>query len=94
MNHSCPNGWISSPHGCFLFPIDVEPKTWNESVEYCQGLGGYLAEVLDDETQRFLVKEATALGTSTNWWIGATDEESVSFSILIIKTNKKGLELA
>ena len=85
MNHSCPNGWISSLYGCFLFAIDVEPKTWDESVEYCQGLGGYLAEVLDDETQLFLVKEATALhyalGTPTNWWIGATDEESVSFPI-------------
>ena len=80
---SCPEGWLDSPHGCFYFATYVEAKTWHEAVEYCQELGGYLAEVLNDETQRFLVQEAMALGTSTNWWLGATDQESVSFIILV-----------
>ena len=81
--HSCPEGWITSPNGCFLFAIDVEPKTWFEAVHYCEELGGYLAEILNDETQRFLVEIATALFRSTNWWLGATDQELVSFSILV-----------
>ena len=83
LKYSCPEGWITSPHGCFFFAIDIEPKTWEESVGYCEELGGYLAEVENDEVQTFLVEEATALGPSTNWWLGATDKELVSFSIVI-----------
>ena len=55
----------------------------DEAVGYCQELGGYLAEVLNEETQRFLVEEAATLGTSTNWWLGATDQELVSFIIVV-----------
>ena len=84
MKYSCPEGWITSPHGCFFFAIDIEPKTWEESVEYCEELGGYLAEVNNDEIQTLLVEEATALDPSTNWWLGATDKELVRFSIVII----------
>ena len=76
---SCPEGWLDSPDGCFYFATDVEAKTWDEAVGYCQELGGYLAEVLNEETQNFLVEEATNLGTSTNWWLGATDQDLVSF---------------
>ena len=76
---SCPEGWLDSPDGCFYFPTDVWAMNWEEAVGYCQELGGYLAEVLNDETQRFLVEQATSLGTSTNWWLGATDKRSVSF---------------
>ena len=83
LKYSCPEGWITSPHGCFFFAIDIEPKTWEESVEYCEELGGHLAEVKNDEIQTVLVEEATALGSSTNWWLGATDKELVSFSVVI-----------
>ena len=76
---SCPEGWLDSPEGCFYFATDVGPMTWDMAVGHCQELGGYLAEVLNDETQRLLVEQATALGTSTNWWLGATDQASVSF---------------
>ena len=63
--------------------MNVSAKTWDEAVEYCEEEGGYLAEVLNDETQRFLVEQASVLNTSTSWWLGATDQEWVSFSILI-----------
>ena len=79
MIHSCPEGWISSPNGCFFFAIDVLPKSWYEAVEYCDAIGGYLAEVLNEETQRFLVEQAIVLGSSNNWWLGATDLKRVSF---------------
>ena len=42
-----------------------------------------MAEVKNDEIQTVLVEEATALGPSTNWWLGATDKELVSFSVVI-----------
>jgi hypothetical protein len=83
LNYSCPEGWIRSPNGCFYFAIDVEPTSWNEAVVYCKEIGGYLAEVMNAKTQRLLVEQATALGDSTNWWLGATDQKSVRFSILV-----------
>ena len=79
MIHSCPEGWVRSPDGCFFFAIDVQKKNWDKAIEYCEEIGGYLAEVLNDETQQFLVEQATALNTSTSWWLGATDQEWVSF---------------
>ena len=76
---SCPEGWLDSPDGCFYFATDAEAKTWDEAIGYCHELGGYLAEVLNEETQNFLVEEAINLGTLTNWWLGATDQDLVSF---------------
>merc|ERR1719350_1772739 len=50
--------------------------TWYDAVEYCKDIkGGYLAEVLNAETQALLVEEASAL-PPTNWWLGASDEET------------------
>ena len=85
---SCPEGWLDSPEGCFYFATDVGPMTWDMAVGHCQELGGYLAEVLNDETQRLLVEQATALGTSTNWWLGATDQASVSFFCILVSVNQ------
>ena len=85
---SCPEGWLDSPDGCFYFPTDVWAMNWEEAVGYCQELGGYLAEVLNDETQRFLVEQATSLRTSTNWWLGATDQASVSFFCILVSVNQ------
>ena len=52
--------------------------TWYDAVEYCKDIkDGYLAEVLNAETQALLVEEASAL-PPTNWWLGASDEETVS----------------
>ena len=54
--------------------------TWYDAVEYCKDIkDGYLAEVLNAETQALLVEEALAL-PPTNWWLGASDEETVSTS--------------
>ena len=76
----CPADWIDSEEGCFYFANEVgnEGMTWYDAVEYCKDIkDGYLAEVLNAETQALLVEEASAL-PPTNWWLGASDEETVS----------------
>ena len=50
---------------------------WYAAIDYCRNIDGYLAEVLDNETQYFLKTKALEL-PPTNWWLGATDIESVS----------------
>jgi len=74
----CPADWIDSEEGCFYFANEVgnEGMTWYDAVEYCKDIkDGYLAEVLNAETQALLVEEASAL-PPTNWWLGASDEET------------------
>ena len=51
--------------------------TWNEATEYCESQNAYLAEVLTSETQTFLEIHGTSL-PATNWWVGATDQTTVS----------------
>ena len=51
--------------------------TWYDAIEYCQSLDAYLAEVLNNETQILLETHASLL-PPTNWWLGASDEETVS----------------
>ena len=51
--------------------------TWYDAVKYCQSLDAYLAEVLNNETQILLETHASLL-PPTNWWLGASDEETVS----------------
>ena len=51
--------------------------TWNEATEYCESQNAYLAEVLTYETQTFLEFHGTSL-PATNWWVGATDQTTVS----------------
>ena len=64
--------------------------TWYDAVEYCKDIkDGYLAEVLNAETQALLVEEASAL-PPTNWWLGASDEETVS-TFKYIKNLKVGV---
>ena len=50
---------------------------WYAAIDYCRNIDGYLAEILDNETQYFLTKKAQEL-PPTNWWLGATDIETVS----------------
>ena len=80
---SCPQDWISSVNGCFYFATDVESMTWYQAYDYCKSLDAYLAEILNNETQILLETYAADL-PPTNWWIGATDEQSVSLHYLFL----------
>ena len=74
---TCPDDWLDSDHGCFYFANEVGSMTWNEATEYCESQNAYLAEVLTYETQTFLEFHGTSL-PATNWWVGATDQTTVS----------------
>ena len=68
----CPDDWIESLEGCFLFQYTgevggvvggfwrsvgfLERLTWREAQDVCEGLGGYLAEIRSEEQQTFLVR--------------------------------------
>merc|ERR1719342_1502513 len=45
----CPDGWIESLEGCFLFHHSANVMTWREAQEECERLGGYLAEIGSEE---------------------------------------------
>merc|ERR1719481_1096470 len=73
----CPEGWIESLEGCFLFHNSANSMTWREGQEECEILGGYLAEIGSEEEQTFLASIATLeeelIGTAS-WLIGLTDQ--------------------
>ena len=54
--------------------------TWYDAKDYCEGLDAYLAEVPNAETQNILQTHAATL-SPVNWWLGATDEKTVSICI-------------
>ena len=57
--------------------------TWYQAYDYCKSLDAYLAEILNNETQILLETYAADL-PPTNWWIGATDQQSVSLHYLFL----------
>ena len=52
----CPPGWINSQEGCFLFLFNKH-VTWREAQLECERLGGFLAEVKNQEQSTLLVKK-------------------------------------
>jgi len=72
----CPDDWIESPEGCFLFHYTVERITWREAQIVCEDLGGFLVEVRSQDQQTFLeiiaALEEEFTG-SRSWFIGLTD---------------------
>jgi len=73
----CPDGWIESLEGCFLFHHSANIMTWREAQEECEKLGGFLAEIGSQEEQTFLMSIATLeeelIGTA-EWYIGLSDQ--------------------
>jgi len=73
----CPDGWIESLEGCFLFHHTANIMTWREAQEECEKLGGFLAEIGSQEEQTFLMSIATLeeelIGTA-EWYIGLSDQ--------------------
>merc|ERR1712083_945905 len=73
----CPNGWVDGrqvgEHGaCYLFANDGDGLNWNEAKEYCTSNGGYLTDILDEETQEFIA-ETSGNFPGVTWWIGGND---------------------
>ena len=51
--------------------------TWFEAKDYCESQDSYLAEVLNSDIQDLLEVHGSKL-PGANWWLGATDRETVS----------------
>jgi len=72
----CPQGWVNSVEGCFLFANYLN-LTWREAQEECERLGGFLAEPKNHSQILLLTSlayvEESLLGPQ-NWWIGLTDQ--------------------
>ena len=56
-NVYCPSGWINSAEGCYLFQF-TKSVTWRAAQEECESLGGFLAEIKNEEQARFLVRNS------------------------------------
>jgi len=77
---TCPENWLESEYGCFYFANDVQSMTWFEAKDYCESQNSYLAEVLNSDIQDLLEVYGAKL-PGANWWLGATDRETVGMWI-------------
>ena len=74
---TCPDGWVDGRKigehgGCYLFANDGQGVNWNEAKEFCEANGGYIADIMDQETQDFIAKTSGNFPEAT-WWIGGND---------------------
>merc|ERR1712172_387230 len=70
---TCPDGWVDGRKigehgGCYLFANDGQGVNWNEAKEFCEANGGYLADIMDQETQDFIAKTSGNFPEAT-WWM-------------------------
>merc|ERR1719158_419150 len=72
----CPQGWVDSIEGCFLFYFNKRLPRDRAQYE-CERLGGFLAEPRTQQQVDMLKSlaflEDTFVGVET-WWIGLTDQ--------------------
>merc|ERR1719158_300167 len=72
----CPQGWVDSIEGCFLFYFNKRLSRDRAQYE-CERLGGFLAEPRTQQQVDMLKSlaflEDTFVGVET-WWIGLTDQ--------------------
>merc|ERR1712240_35264 len=77
----CPEGWVNSIEGCFLFYYHKNVN-WHEAQYECEKVGGFLAEPKTQQ-QVDMLKSIAFLEDSLvdpwdkpngTWWIGLTDQ--------------------
>ena len=68
--------------GCYIFAIgDGTGLNWQQSKDYCESIGGFLTDILNQETLDFLDNSGfiqDPLTQTLTWWIGGNDIENVS----------------
>ena len=77
----CPDGWLNAGElgGCYLFAPNGPGLDWQQSVDYCASIGGYLTDILNQETEDFLANSGFLQSNPTvRWWIGGDDIAQVS----------------
>ena len=81
----CPSGWLNAGElgGCYLFSPDGPGINWDQARDFCESVGGFLADILNQETQDFIDDSGFFQSyPNVNWWIGANDIANVSHAII------------
>ena len=63
---------------CYKFALDAALGDYDQAKAYCLTQGGYLTDILDQETQNFLLSNIPS-DSGIVWMIGANDIETVSY---------------
>ena len=76
--------------GCYIFAIgDGTGLNWQQSKDYCESIGGFLTDILNQETEDFLANSGFIQSNPLKrWWIGGNDIENVSNLILLLSSLK------
>ena len=87
----CPDGWLNAGElgGCYLFAPNGPGLDWQQSVAYCTSIGGFLTDILNQETETFLESSGFVQSNpNVRWWIGGNDIVQVRkyHKVLIINT--------
>merc|ERR1712080_299089 len=73
----CPQGWVDSIEGCFLFHL-LRRLPWDLAQYECESVGGFLAEPKTqqqvDMLKSLALIEDQLVGPPSAWWIGLTDQ--------------------
>ena len=81
----CPSGWLNAGElgGCYLFSPDGPGINWDQARDFCESVGGFLADILNQETQDFIDESGFFQShPDVCWWIGANDIENVRHAII------------
>lgn len=70
----CPNGTITDPNSNNCYKFVSDNTSFNNSEEYCTGIGGHLASVSDAFSNTFIANQAQKFfgNTDTYLWLGGT----------------------
>ncbi|XP_064644550.1 macrophage mannose receptor 1-like isoform X2 [Lineus longissimus] len=72
---SCGQGWIHYNGMCYLFP--TQRMTWYKSKDYCQGFGGNLVSVQDQDENDFLLSQIST--SHGDRWIGLNELGNIGY---------------
>ena len=72
-----PDGWINrnGTNECYLFAKDGPGVSWFQARDYCNSVGGSLADNFNKKTQDFLKKYHDP---NIFWWLGGTKKSKVN----------------
>ena len=78
----CPSGWLNAGElgGCYLFAPTGPGLDFYQAKDFCVSVGGYLTDILNQETQDFLDNSGFRQSyPAISWWVGGCDNAIVSF---------------
>ena len=65
----CPNGWERLSEGKHCYRLFQEKKTWEDAESFCNGQGGHLAAVTNQEIHNYVNRKNVPV------WVGGTDQQ-------------------